>query len=597
METSKWLEVKEDRPIQVKTLQSCLTLCDLKSDDYIKLVAVDISYGGDKKVAKLMVFKGTKLVSEQGLPGIPSAIESLYTDEPPPKTPILAVAIGESILFYRNMKPYFKYTLPPMEVDDKEKEIWRKLTVERAENQDILIENLKLMDRNQLTRMSQKLLQQSTQDRQNFIKEHTDLPLQKFSTIVAMSSLQRVSSDIHPPTCLVLATENGEIIILDIQGFSILYQARTCSYETTPSLLSVHGQYEADFRIIVATRNGAVHLLRKSWLEGKEIFKLNYPLAGLVLVPIDETIAVAGMDKQFKCYSKKGKQLYGYVLEAVPICLVPICLLHLGLTIVCVSLVGGLVQLFIQKTIVDQFKMEETVIAMIFGRLGQEEYVLTLITESGNMHIKILKRSATFDVTKGILSDKNNDVNVKKMSLLEKPKKSSIFIEQSLREKLNAKATYGSFQVELWRLRHTAARATVEAINSAESMISGDIAHAPIKVAAEVCGAGPVFRLFLTIQNLSSYKIATNLRLLLHADRRHYKIAKSMSMLPAISPGSPLKVDFEVISILSPENGLPPLTLTKDNSILRVIILKLNQSKPLIAAIIAMPESEGSLEA
>ncbi|XP_055846740.1 Bardet-Biedl syndrome 1 protein homolog isoform X2 [Episyrphus balteatus] len=550
----------------------------------------------DTKVSKLMVFKGTQLASEQGIPGAPSAIESFYIDEPEPKTPIVAVAIGESILFYRNMKPYFKYTLPAMEVDEKEKEIWRKISVERTENQEMLIENLKLLDRNQLTRVSQKLLLLSAQDRHNFIMEHMDIPLQKYSTIVAMAALQRVSIDINPPSCLVLATEHGEIYILDTQGFGILYQARTCSYETTPSLMCVHGQYEADFRIVVATRNGAVHLLRKSWLEGKEIFKLNNPLAGLVLVPIDETIAVASMDKQLTCFSKKGKQLYTHTLEEIPICLIPICLSHLGLTIVCVSMVGGLVQLFIQKSIVDQFKMEESVMAMIFGHLGQEEYVLTLITESGNMFVKILKRNAKFDPTSGKISDKVTDVNGNRISLLEKPKKSSIFIEQTLREKLNAKATYGSFQVELWRLRHTAARATVEAINSAESMISGDVAHAPIKVAAEVCGAGPVFRLFLTIQNLSSYKVATNLRLLLHADRRHYKIAKSMAMLPAILPGTPLKVDFEVTAILSQENGLPPLTLTKDNSIVRIIITKLNQSKPLIAAIIAMPESEASLE-
>ena len=90
-------------------------------------------------------------------------------------------------------------------------------------------------------------------------------------------------------------------------------------------------------------------------------------------------------------------------------------------------------------------------------------------------------------------------------------------------------ATYGSFQVELWRLRHTAARATVDALNSSERTISGDITHAPVKLAAEVCGVGPVFRLYLTIQNLSTYKMASNLIILLHADRRHYTIQKSMA--------------------------------------------------------------------
>lgn len=83
--------------------------------------------------------------------------------------------------------------------------------------------------------------------------------------------------------------------------------------------------------------------------------------------------------------------------------------------------------------------------------------------------------------------------------------------------------------MELWRLRHTAARATVDALNSSERTISGDITHAPVKLSAEVCGVGPVFRLYLTIQNLSTYKMASNLVVLLHADRRHYTIQKSMT--------------------------------------------------------------------
>lgn len=47
-------------------------------------------------------------------------------------------------------------------------------------------------------------------------------------------------------------------------------------------------------------------------------------------------------------------------------------------------------------------------------------------------------------------------------------------------------AIYHNFQTELWRLRLTAARATVDTINLADSTISGDIGNAPIKLAAEV---------------------------------------------------------------------------------------------------------------
>jgi len=124
--------------------------------------------------------------------------------------------------------------------------------------------------------------------------------------------------------------------------------------------------------------------------------------------------------------------------------------------------------------------------------------------------------------------------------------------------KYSVPATYGSFQVELWRLRHTAARATIDAINSSESTISGDLTHAPVKLSAEVCGSGPAFRLYLTVQNLSTFKMASNLVVLLHADRRHYTIPQTLARLPSVLPGVPLRVDFEVVAVLDPMDKLPP---------------------------------------
>lgn len=79
--------------------------------------------------SKLKAFKGTALVSEQLLPGIASSVESFYIDENIPRVPVVAVSVGSSVLFYRNMKPYFKYTLPSLPIDPLEDEIWRKVSM------------------------------------------------------------------------------------------------------------------------------------------------------------------------------------------------------------------------------------------------------------------------------------------------------------------------------------------------------------------------------------------------------------------------------------------------------------------------------------
>ncbi|KAH8270290.1 hypothetical protein KR018_006571 [Drosophila ironensis] len=598
-----WLHVEtEEEAPRITTLSSCLALSDVQCDGYVRLLAADISFDDEapdqEPSATLKVFRGLKLKQEQALPGIPAAIESLYIDETEPKTPVIAVAIAESVLFYRHLKPYFKYTIPALDSEDLELEVWRKLTVMKSEAHRALIDSLKDIDHAKLSRKSQRLLQMEPEQREEFIAKHRDSPVGRVGSIVAMCCLKRISSDANPPSHLVLATDTGHVLVLEPQGFNLVFEGRTCSHETAvPSMISVQGTYETDFCIVVATRNGGVYLLRKSQSEGQEIFKLGTALTGLLLLPIDQTIIASTMDNRYLCYSKRGKLLYQVALPEAPVCLLPLPLTHLGLTLVAIALRGGVVKFYLQRYQVDEFVLPETVDAMLYGRMGMEDHVLTLVTHSGEIVVKILRRVSRFEPKPGDLGlrrlgdDQNLLVDA---SILDKPKKSSIFVEQAAREKKQAKATYGSFQVELWRLRHSAARATIDAINSSESTISGDLTHAPVKLSAEVCGSGPAFRLYLTVQNLSTFKMASNLVVLLHADRRHYTISQSMARLPSVLPGVPLRVDFEVVAVLDPLDKLPPATLSPDNSQIRVLLTKAGQAKPLIAAVVAMPQSEAA---
>lgn len=127
------MDALADHETDLRTLTSCLSLCDLKSDGYYKLIAADVMTAEMATTltprSKLKAFKGTALVSEQLLPGIASSVESFYIDENIPRVPVVAVSVGPSVLFYRNMKPYFKYTLPSLPIDPVEDEIWRKVSV------------------------------------------------------------------------------------------------------------------------------------------------------------------------------------------------------------------------------------------------------------------------------------------------------------------------------------------------------------------------------------------------------------------------------------------------------------------------------------
>lgn len=83
---SKWLDTQIEGQINVNTIPSCVALCDLKSDNYYKLIVADIPLDFATK-PKLKVFKGTSQIAEQGLPGIPAAIQTIFIDEQEPRIP------------------------------------------------------------------------------------------------------------------------------------------------------------------------------------------------------------------------------------------------------------------------------------------------------------------------------------------------------------------------------------------------------------------------------------------------------------------------------------------------------------------------------
>lgn len=74
---------------------------------------------------------------------------------------VVAVAVGPSVLFYRNMKPYYKWTLPSLPIDETELEIWRKLPTDKVENIATLVDRLRDLDPKVLTQVSLDLMQKA----------------------------------------------------------------------------------------------------------------------------------------------------------------------------------------------------------------------------------------------------------------------------------------------------------------------------------------------------------------------------------------------------------------------------------------------------
>lgn len=213
-----------------------------------------------------------------------------------------------------------------------EMDVWSKLPSDLPTNYKKHINDLMSMNISKLSSLSQKIITLDEDEVEPFLKENSEPKLKRLPTIVSMTTIYKNIEEEKSPNCLIIATEAGDILIMDAQSFSILHEARVCNFKATPDLISASGSYQSDFKIVVSTREGSICLLRKNWLEGREIVKLERPATAMSLLQIDQTIVV--LSNSLMCYSKKGKMLWDIKMSETVFCMTPLALSHLGLSMV-----------------------------------------------------------------------------------------------------------------------------------------------------------------------------------------------------------------------------------------------------------------------
>nr|XP_060614612.1 Bardet-Biedl syndrome 1 protein homolog [Anolis sagrei ordinatus] len=89
---------------------------------FIFLVVGDLGSTGHEM--KLKVYQGMGLLSENALPDLPVSVTTFLMEQHEPRMPAVAVASGPFIYVYKNLRPYFKFTLPSLELNPMEKSVW-----------------------------------------------------------------------------------------------------------------------------------------------------------------------------------------------------------------------------------------------------------------------------------------------------------------------------------------------------------------------------------------------------------------------------------------------------------------------------------------
>ena len=179
---------------------------------------------------------------------------------------------------------------------------------------------------------------------------------------------------------------------------------------------------------------------------------------------------------------------------------------------VAVALANNEIHLYKDKFLVDVIHLEENVYAMKFGRLGREDASLVLVTKSkargdanetvrrifssgGGLMVKILKRTATFEEN-DTLHGPPKEQQVK----IDVPKRTKLYVDQTLREREQAEAMYRVFQQDLIRLKLITGKEFLKSVQAGLNPIAKTRTEA-IRINAEVHGLGPRFKLTVKLQN------------------------------------------------------------------------------------------------
>ncbi|XP_060079163.1 Bardet-Biedl syndrome 1 protein homolog [Ylistrum balloti] len=568
----KWLDAYHDPVASLYTLTQCVALSDIQADGDWKLVIADLGTGSYNM--KLKVYKGTNLMSENAIIDLPTGVVTFYMDILEPRMPAIAVASGPYIYIYKNLRPYFKFTLPTLDVNTVELDLWTQVKEEKI-NVFVLREMLEGMraEGTVLTVRSLRFLQMTDiGDMEAFANLYKHMPLKRQTVISCLSTMKKSMADEDAICCLVLGTENKAVYVLDPEAFTVL---TTIELPSVPVFLSVTGLYDVEYRIVVACRNGCIYTLKRGTTDvAKNCIELNSQPVGLER--INKTIYVGTMDEMLHCYTSKGKKLWTVKMPAAITTMETMDYKSRGFKAVIVALNNCKVHIYKEKYLVNVISTDDVVTGLKFGRFGREDGTLVMTTRGGGLVLKILRRNATFeekDISAGPPVAQNTRLNV--------PKKTKLFVDQTMRERDNAVTMHRTFQRDLYLLRLNTAREYVKSLENSMNPVSADPTE-PLKLNAQVQGIGPTFKLTVNLQNTSLSHPSTNLLITFQYDDRLYTLKKSLIQVPMLVPG--LNYAFETFVECLNDKGV------SDN--VKVFVLKEGKSIPIITGVISMPVSE-----
>ncbi|GLC45690.1 Bardet-Biedl syndrome 1 protein [Pleodorina starrii] len=565
---SVWLEAFNDPVAGITAYTPCVHTCNLFGDGDNRLVIAD-------EDRKLKVWKGTQKASEHQLLDTPVAICSFISDNSQPRLPALAVAAGSHIYIYRNLRPYYKFVLPPENVNTEEQDIWQKVMEGEIVIGDAVAQLTRLQDAGVVlqTRSLQLMNIGDPDAKMAFVEHWQGQPLVATTVITCMDIVKQAIDEPDAVSCLVVGTESGRLLIINAAGTAIV---KNIWVGITPAMIAVQGELDVGYRITVAGRDGKLYHVRNGELT-QTIIQLEAQPVGLVRLA--KHVAVGCMNDVIHAYQPNGHKSWSIYLPCHILAMQRMEVTSQRMTkALVVALSNGEVRVYNEKLLVSIHTVPNPVTALWFGRYGREDNTLITITKSGLLDIKMLPRTANLEagaVGGGPPPEQEIPLAV--------PKKTRLYVEQTQREREQAADMHRTFQRDLAKLRLTTARAYVKVLTDGQGA-AAFTTSTNLSLSLSVAGLGPRFRLSLLLRNEGT-KHMLDVPVALRADPALYSLGKTQFVIPLLVPG--LQYTFEV-----PVTAVDPLQGSDSVSVLLLAPGGSSSSAPLLQATIKMPVSE-----
>ncbi|XP_033927786.1 BBSome complex member BBS1 [Melopsittacus undulatus] len=504
----------------------------------------------------LAVVRGAGVISSLTLPDPPAGVGALGG---PGGAPALGVAAGGALYVYRNLRPFYKFRVPPRDPHPLERDLWVQAAQDQIDPLMLreMLEDLRDKAEVKLTAQSLRLLALPPPDLPQFVALHKGRPPQHQPVVTCLGALPRGGPE-GTPDCPVLGTENGDVLILEPEAFTLLCQGWVPS---PPAFLAPRGPGDGRCRLALACRDGSLYGLSRAHPRARPLCALGSRPVGLLAqegggAPCGHGPGgAAGAEPSGPAPVGAAARLPG------------------GAALALLALETGEVRLYQGRSLVAVLQTPDVVTGLCFGRYGREDGSLLMATRGGALSIRVLRRRAQ-------LGAPPTACQAPPPARLLLPPRTRLFVDSALREREDASRMFGRFQRELRALRLAATRAHARALEAGAGGAGGGGAGSDLHVTATVRGLGSRLRVTVWLLLPLGGVPAPDLLLVLHCSPPA-RLQPPRVKVPLLVPG--LSYGVGTWLELGPSGANPGHLL--------VLVLRQGLDVPLLRAQVGLPLS------